>query len=47
MIVVKDNPLDDLRALKDVSMVVMEGKIYDHPVVKKNPKVDDLLDQYM
>ncbi|MBR4162467.1 MAG: amidohydrolase family protein [Solobacterium sp.] len=47
MIVVKDNPLDDLRALKDVSMVIMEGKIYDHPVVKKNQKVDDLLDKYM
>lgn len=35
MIVVKDNPLNDLKALRNVQMVVMQDKIYESPKTKK------------
>ena len=47
MIVVKNDPLKDLSALRDVSMVVMKGKVIKDPKVKKMKDVDALLDQYM
>ena len=47
MIVVKNDPLKDLSALRDVSMVVMKGKVIKDPKVKKMKDVDALLDKYM
>jgi len=44
MIVVKNNPLDDLSALRDVSMVVIDGEIIDNPKVIKYPEVEQVLD---
>lgn len=44
MIVVEKNPLEDLSALRDVSMVVFEGKRYDRPEVKKYEEVETVLD---
>lgn len=47
MIVVKENPLEDIKALKDVNMVVMRGELFRNPKVKKMKEVDKLLDKYM
>jgi len=47
MIVVENNPIEDLHALKDVKKVIFEGKLYDNPSLKKYPEVEDTLDQYM
>jgi len=40
MIVVENNPLEDLSALQDVSMVVFEGRLYEEPQVKKIAEVE-------
>lgn len=47
MVVVKDNPLDDLKALKHVEKVVMRGRLIENPSVKRIEEVDKLLDKYM
>lgn len=47
MIVVRDNPLDDLSALRNVSMVVMKGKRIHNPKVKRMKEVDALFDRYL
>ncbi len=47
MIVVKQNPLDSLSALRNVSMVVFRGKQYRHPGFRKMDEIDVLLDKYM
>ena len=47
LIVVKDNPLDDLNALKNVSMVIMKGKQIHNPKVKRMKEVDALFDRYL
>lgn len=44
MIVVKDNPLEDLSSLRNVTMVVVNGKIIEKPSVEKYPEVDEVLD---
>lgn len=41
------NPLDDLKVLKNLDMVVKGGTIYDHPVIKKDLAIDALLDKYV
>lgn len=46
MIVTKDNPLDNLEALRYVSMVMSKGKLINNPKVKKIKKVEVVLDQY-
>lgn len=46
MIVTKDNPLDNLEALRHVSMVMTKGKIIYNPKVKKMKNVEKALDQY-
>ncbi len=43
MIVVSKNPLENLRALDNVEMVVFEGKCYDHPKLEKYKEVEDVL----
>ena len=47
MIIVRRNPLEDLRALRDVSMVIFRGKQHRKPKVKKMKEIDTLLDKYM
>ena len=47
LIVVKENPLEDLTALRNVSMVMVRGRQIRNPKVKRMKYVDDLLDRYM
>lgn len=47
MIVVREDPLKDLTALKDVSMVMARGKLIRRPSHKKMKAIDELLDKYM
>ena len=47
LIVTEANPLEDLKALRDVSMVVAGGKVIDRPKVKKMPQVEQELDKYL
>ncbi len=47
MIAVKGNPLSDLSALRDVSMVVARGRLIRKPRVRKMKKIDQALDRYM
>ncbi|MCI6734823.1 MAG: amidohydrolase family protein [Clostridiales bacterium] len=47
MIVTEKNPLEDLRALKDVKIVVSGGKVIENPKIKKNGKIAAELDKYM
>lgn len=46
MIVTSNNPLDDLRALRNVDMVIARGKIYDHPTFKEKKIVTQELDKF-
>lgn len=47
LIVTKDNPLTDLRALRHVSMVVARGNLIEQPKVKINPVVEKELDRFL
>ena len=47
MIVVDQDPLQDLKALRNVKMVVKEGYVIEHPKVKKIRKVEKELDQFI
>ena len=47
LIVVRDNPLDNLSALRNVSMVIMKGKRIHNPRVKRMKAVDALFDRYL
>lgn len=47
MIVLSGNPLDDLRVLRKIDTVITRGKIYKHPKVKRNKKVDYELDKFL
>ena len=47
LIVTKENPLDDLRALRHVSLVMTRGRLYDHPKFKVNQTVAHELDRYL
>lgn len=46
MIVTKENPLENLEALRNVSMVVARGELIQQPKVKKMPQVEVELDKY-
>ena len=46
-IVTKENPLENLAALKNIDMVVFRGKITENPKVKKMPEVESVLDEYI
>lgn len=46
MIVTKDNPLDDLHALRNVDMVIHEGKLIRKPKFKKNIMIEPQLDAF-
>lgn len=47
MIVLSGNPLDDLRVLRKIDTAIERGKIYKHPKVKRNKKVDYELDKFL
>ncbi len=47
MIVTRDNPLEDLRALRNVDMVIARGNIYDNPKFKIRKNVAYELDKYL
>ena len=46
-IVTQDNPLENLQALRNISMVVTRGRIYDNPKVKKFKEVEQELDKFI
>ena len=46
-IVTQQNPLEDLKALRQLDMVVSRGQIFNQPVVDKVPEIDALLDNYL
>ena len=47
LIVCKKNPLEDLSALRDVSMVMARGQLIKDPTFKKNPILAENLDPYL
>lgn len=47
MIVTENNPLEDLRALRKVEMVVARGTLIRNPKVKKKPQVEAELDKFL
>ena len=47
MIVTAENPLDDLRALRHVDMVVTRGNLIQQPKFKINPIVEAELDKFL
>ena len=47
MIVVKDNPLDDLSSLRNVTMVMAGGNLIRKPRHKQMKEIDEVLDRYM
>ena len=47
MIVVEKNPLEDIRALRNVDMVVSQGKVLRSPKVKKKQIVEAELDKFL
>ena len=47
MIVVKDDPLEDLSALRNVSMVMAGGELIRRPKHKQMKEIDNVLDRYM
>lgn len=47
MIVVRRNPLEDLTALRNIETIMSQGKLYEHPEVKKNAQIEEWLDSLM
>lgn len=47
MIVVEKNPLEDLRVLRNVAMVIAQGKVIRSPRVKKRAIVEAELDKFL
>ena len=47
LIVTENNPLEDLRALRRVEMVVARGTLIRNPKVKKKPQVEAELDKFL
>ena len=47
IIMVDKDPLEDLRALRNVKTVIARGRLYDRPQVKRNPVIDEQLDKYL
>ncbi len=47
MIVTKENPLEDLRALRHVEMVIHQGKVIKQPKIKIRKNVEAQLDKYL
>ena len=47
LIVTKENPLEDLKALRHVTMVMAHGRLYEHPEFKHLPEVEKLMDPFL
>lgn len=47
LIITENNPLDDLRVLRNINAVIARGKIYDNPKVKVNKRVARELDKFI
>ncbi|MBS6373605.1 MAG: amidohydrolase family protein [Erysipelotrichaceae bacterium] len=47
LIVTAENPLEDLKALRTIDMVVAGGRIIDHPRIKKVPEIERELDKFL
>ena len=47
MIVTAKNPLEDLRALRNLEMVIAKGSLFDHPKIKKRKQVEKELDKFL
>ncbi len=47
IIMTERNPLEDLKALRNVKTVMARGRLYKNPTVTRNPVVDQQLDQYL
>ena len=47
LVVTRNNPLDDLRALRHINMAVAQGRKIDHPKVKVKPRVAEELDKFL
>ena len=46
-VVIRENPLEDLQALRNIDMVVARGHIIRRPKVKKMPEVERQLDKFL
>ena len=47
MIVTAQNPLEDLRVLRHVDMVIANGTVINHPQIKKRSQVEAELDKFI
>ena len=47
LIVTAENPLEDLRTLRKLEMVVARGNVIEHPVIKKRKQVEAELDKFL
>mgnify|MGYP000717157572 FL=1 len=47
LIVTAENPLEDLRALRNLELVVARGNVIEHPVIKKRKQVEAELDKFL
>ena len=47
LVVTRENPLEDLSALRNISLVVTRGKPIRDPQVKKMAEVEAELDKYL
>lgn len=47
LIVTAKNPLEDLRALRNVEIVFAQGRMFNHPNIHKNSIVEAELDKYL
>ena len=47
LIVTTKNPLEDLKVLRNLEMVVAKGKVIEHPTVKKRKNVEAELDKFL
>ena len=47
LIVCEKDPITDLTALRNVSMVMTRGKLIRHPSFKRNAVVDQELDKFL
>ena len=47
MIVTKENPLENLQALRNLEMVISNGKLIEKPKIKKRKQVETELDKFL
>jgi imidazolonepropionase-like amidohydrolase len=47
LIVTDNNPLEDLKALRNVTMVMCAGQLVKEPKLKKNPAIEEQIDKLL